>query len=84
MEPLGFYNTKAWADFRTAALERAGYQCEAEPTHDLDGHPVRCRQTRRLHVHHEHGVPIGLQEGLVFCPAHHREYELWLADSMAA
>lgn len=76
MEPLGFYNTREWAAFRTEALERAEYQCEAEPSHDLDGHPVRCRAVRRLHVHHTHGVPLGRQRGLVFCAAHHREFEV--------
>ena len=84
MEPLGFYNSREWAAFRAEALQRAGYQCEAEPRHDLDGDPVRCRATLRLHVHHQHGVPLAEQAGLVFCPAHHREFEMWVADSVAA
>jgi hypothetical protein len=75
MEPLGFYSSREWAAFRAEALSRAGYQCEAEPTHDLDGDPVRCPVLRRLHVHHDHDVPLDEQDGLVFCPEHHAEFE---------
>lgn len=75
MEALGFYSTSAWRRFRGAALARSGYRCEAEPTHTIDGEPKRCPELRRLHVHHDHGVPLTEQEGLVFCPTHHHEYE---------
>jgi len=83
MEAADFYNTREWAAFRAEALQRAGYQCEAEPTHDLDGEPVRCRATHRLHVHHDHGVPLSEQDGMALCVDHHAEFHRWLREAEA-